>query len=183
SRLRAAGGVLVDLLYPTRCVACGAFGPVLCERCSALLTRATGAGRCPNCCAAWEGEHNCPGCVHWDALDGGISAYEMAGPARAVVHALKYRRARVVVPRMAAANSSALDGREFDAILPVPLHPTRYRERGFNQAELLAAGLEGPLISGLRRVRRTGRQVGSDMAARRANVAGAFAFEGQSLAG
>ena len=71
-------------------------------------------------------------------------------------------------------------------IVPVPLHPSRRRERGFNQSELLAAGLVRALGSGwwggaascrracLRRKRATPPQTGLSVAARRENLRGAF---------
>jgi ComF family protein len=65
-------------------------------------------------------------------------------------------------------------------LVPVPLHPRRRRERGFNQAELLAAALGrryGLVVASGVLVRRkdTAPQTGLSAAARRANVAGAFA--------
>jgi ComF family protein len=70
-------------------------------------------------------------------------------------------------------------------IVPVPLHPSRRRERGFNQSELLAAGLAHALkrrhgsapriaASCLRRKRATAPQIGLSVAARRENLRGAF---------
>ena len=86
---RVANAAL-DLVYPRRCVACGRFGLLLCPRCAAEMEPAYGApGRCPMCHGAWAGPLNCPRCTHWDALDGGFAAFEMAGPARKAVHALK----------------------------------------------------------------------------------------------
>jgi ComF family protein len=70
--------------------------------------------------------------------------------------------------------------------MPVPLHPSRQRERGFNQAELLAAGVANALKKGkrrlelrvakdcLRRRRATPPQTGLTLAARRENPRGAF---------
>jgi predicted amidophosphoribosyltransferase len=64
------------------------------------------------------------------------------------------------------------------ALTFVPLHPRRRRQRGFNQAERLAAelarGLGVPLLSGLTRLRATPAQVGLSQAERRANLVGAF---------
>jgi ComF family protein len=73
-------------------------------------------------------------------------------------------------------------------VMPVPMSPERLRERGYNQAALLARGLADlaglPFQSaGLRRVRHTASQVGLNVEARRANVQGAFAAEGQHVAG
>jgi predicted amidophosphoribosyltransferase len=65
-----------------------------------------------------------------------------------------------------------------DVLVPVPLHPTRLRARGFNQAALLARALgerlDRSVIENLRRVRFTPPQVGLGRAARSANVTGAF---------
>ncbi|MBA3944292.1 MAG: ComF family protein [Herpetosiphonaceae bacterium] len=70
-----------------------------------------------------------------------------------------------------------------DAIVPVPLYARRQRERGFNQAELLAQGiglrLDLPLLAqGLCRKRPTHQQVGLDRTERRANMVGAFRWQG-----
>jgi ComF family protein len=75
-----------------------------------------------------------------------------------------------------------------DVIVPAPLHPRRWRERGYNQAELLARPLAAatgvPLaLDALRRIRYTTPQVAVAGTQRRANVAGAFAGEAAVLAG
>lgn len=65
-----------------------------------------------------------------------------------------------------------------DLYVPVPLHPTRLRARGFNQAELLAGAIarrgQRPLALALERVRATPPQVGSSLTARRGNLQAAF---------
>lgn len=73
-------------------------------------------------------------------------------------------------------------------VVPVPLHRARKRERGFNQAEALAAGVARslglPLNSGiLHRIRPTPPQTGLSYSARRRNVQGAFEVRGRSLRG
>jgi len=76
-----------------------------------------------------------------------------------------------------------------DALLPVPLAERRLRRRGFNQAEMLASWLAGPLglqVDGqlLRRSHDTPAQQGLDAAARRRNLRGAFALsDPRALAG
>jgi ComF family protein len=67
-----------------------------------------------------------------------------------------------------------------DLVLPIPLHPRRERERGYNQSALLVEQLCRRLgwtadFELLRRIRRTRPQVGLTVAERRANVAAAFA--------
>jgi competence protein ComFC len=84
---------------------------------------------------------------------------------------------------MLAPNSLHLD-----VIVPVPLHPTRQRERGFNQAALLACELGihlgRPVVDGvLVRSRATHPQVGLGPDERRANVDGAFECANDDLAG
>ena len=71
-----------------------------------------------------------------------------------------------------------LDGRRFDLVVPVPLHPTRERERGFNQAtllaELLARQAAMPLSAALERIRYTITQTAYDRAERMENLHDAF---------
>lgn len=108
----------------------------------------------------------------------------MAGPARKLVHDLKYRYYRAIAPVMGRLLTEALPGLSFDASFVVPLHWSRLRERGFNQSELLLRNTPLPQPSpGLARVRRTDRQVGQRIAERRTNVAGAFVYAGPSLSG
>jgi ComF family protein len=98
------------------------------------------------------------------------------GTLRDIVHALKYdgRRslARPLAARMRDAGASVLLGA--DAAVPVPLHPSRRRERGFNQAYDLARHLGLPVAAALRRVRPTVPQVSLAAARRHGNVRGAF---------
>lgn len=174
----------LDLLYPSRCCSCGAFGPILCVTCRADMPPALGPGHCPNCSARWDGPLNCPGCEHWRALSGGLAACEMAGPARSLVHAFKYSRIAAALPEMAAAMALLRDQRPLDVCYPVPLHPSRERSRGFNQAARLVEALGWPPGPGrLARVRKTKTQVGLPFHRRRANVSGAFAYDGPSLRG
>ena len=71
-----------------------------------------------------------------------------------------------------------LAGRRFDLIVPVPLHPAKKRERGFNQAELLAAALQRHsgirVQNALQRTRYTRTQTQFDRSERMDNLKGAF---------
>jgi ComF family protein len=77
-----------------------------------------------------------------------------------------------------ALDDERLRGCEFDIIVPVPLHPTRQRERGFNQAsllaELLTARISIPRKPVLKRVRYTTTQTALDRAERMENLHNAF---------
>jgi ComF family protein len=73
-----------------------------------------------------------------------------------------------------------------EAIVPVPLHPSRERQRGYNQSTLLARALgerlDLPVVEAVSRVRNTGKQVGLDRRKRQDNVKGAFACPRPELA-
>jgi ComF family protein len=186
---RQVGGIARQagaLVFPERCVSCGRFGALLCLACAARMEPATGPGRCPNCSARWTKPLNCHLCAAWDSrlLDGGRAAFEMAGPARHLVHALKYGGVRAAARPMAARMLPLWQPGQFDAAIPVPLHRARRRARGFNQAEVLLRELGWPLAPGrLVRVRKTKTQVGLHARERRANVQGAFTYHGPPLDG
>jgi ComF family protein len=97
---------------------------------------------------------------------------------KAIVHALKYdpraTLARHLAARMREAGAEVLAGA--DAVVPVPLHSSRERSRGFNQARELARHLGPPVIDALVRVRKTSAQADLPKAKRDTNVRGAFAI-------
>lgn len=96
---------------------------------------------------------------------------------RTAIHALKYegRRslARPLSTLMIRRAGDVLTGA--DAVVPVPLHPSRHRTRGFNQASDLARRLGPPVVHLLRRVRATTPQADLPAADRHRNVRDAFA--------
>jgi ComF family protein len=100
------------------------------------------------------------------------------GRLRDVIHAFKYDArptiARHLSRRMARAGAALLDAA--DAVVPVPLHRSRERTRGFNQARELARHLGAPMRDDLIRTRRTGTQADLPAGKRQANVRGAFAL-------
>ena len=114
------------------------------------------------------------------AFDRARAPLRYEGVGKKLVHALKYRAYTRVVEKVAAPVMWEMVRRDgpFDAIVPVPLHRSRLKERGFNQAELLARGiahrLSVPLSDTLQAVRSTRDQVKLSAAERRANVADAF---------
>jgi len=177
----AAG--LATFFFPSRCRACGADlgggGPaMLCRACRAAL-----AAPLP---AAWEALCALPG-----AATPTFRRFPYDGPAGAAVRLLKYERRRKMAATLAAGTAplAAASGRLYniDCIVPVPLHPRRRRERGFNQAEEMGKEIAAAvhvdfLPRGLARVRDTTPQVKLTGEERRRNVIGAFAARGD-LAG
>jgi ComF family protein len=100
-------------------------------------------------------------------------------PLARAVRALKFRGHRAVAATLGEAMARVLPSGPHDLVVPVPLHVARLRERGYNQAVLLARALARTaglhvMPSGLVRRRPTPAQADLDAVARRANVRGAF---------
>jgi len=171
----------VDAVFPPRCVTCRAFGRFVCDDCSAQMTQA----RHPRCDVCWQpgADSLCARCRHEPpAFTSVRSVYPYGGPARDLVHALKYSGVSAVAPVMAIEMAeSLLDWKpEVTVIVPVPMAGFRRRRRGYNQAELLAreVGRRAGIPVAVRALsRRAGpSQVEQpDEAARRANAREAFA--------
>ena len=183
-------GAIVSLLYPPVCTICGAnvrAGEYLCDQCEAKTARII-APFCQKCSEPFEGAitgtFTCANCAHRAIhFDAAVAAYRSRGIVRQIVHDFKYGRQIYLRHLMARWLYAALDderlrGRRFDIIIPVPLHPTRQRERGFNQATLLAELLsaEIPIQSkpALERIRYTTTQTALDRAGRMENLHNAF---------
>lgn len=174
--------LLADLLFPPRCVGCRQPGPELCERCLATLARFP-EPRCPRCdlptplprCAACQRGQ-------FPALAGMRVIGPHTDPLQAAIHALKYNRRRALAQPLGdllAAHWRHAPGAPLDALLPVPLHPARLQERGFNQSALLAEAMAPHLALPVRtdllqRTRATRPQVGLGRQERLHNVADAF---------
>jgi ComF family protein len=109
---------------------------------------------------------------------------------REAIHSFKYKNVRALAEPLGnlLVDFWAKLPDPVDVLVPVPLHRRRVRERGYNQAQLLAQHL-GAAVSVcvvcdvLRRVRYTTSQVGLGMPERRENVAGAFSCTGNRLQG
>jgi ComF family protein len=171
----------LDLVFPPQCAGCKARGHALCSECRASIPYMT-APVCPICGRSNYAPTVCHACrAHPPLVDGTTVAAMFAHPVRECIHALKYegqRRYAAVLAEIAAPVFATLP--EPDAIVPVPLHPARERERGFNQSALIARHLAAKrgvsvMPGWLARTRDTTPQVGRNLAARRANVAEAFA--------
>jgi ComF family protein len=111
---------------------------------------------------------------------GAIGEYD--GVLREIIHALKYQGRRSTASRLAAvmAERGAAILAGADAVVPVPLHSRRERERGFNQAADLARGVGMPVLHVLRRLHSTRPQVELPAAERHRNVKDAFEVVGRS---
>jgi len=177
-----------DLLFPPTCVACGRAGYRICPRCAQLVlpTPQTICRRCGRAQAVQV--DRCNHCTDDAAfpLQRARAAALHASPLREWIHLLKYEGRRDLAPLLARYLAAALDQPDWreiiprlDAVAPVPLHGERLRERGYNQAELLAQALcerrRLPLCVDLvQRSKFTRSQVGLNGAERKENVKDAF---------
>lgn len=179
-----------DLLFPKRCALCGREGILLCPSCAAGLPRLSGplCSRCGLPCTPGEA---CSACAaHPLPLEGLRSLWAMESGARQLVHQLKYGGLRALADPLGAELAAMVRAWRppVDAVAPVPLHPRRLRERGFDQAELLAQSLSQAsgldVMRGLRRTRATPQQARTlSREERGRNLANAFVWEGEGIAG
>jgi ComF family protein len=170
SATRSAFNFLLDLLYPPRCGGCGKFGVGWwCAECQART--------------AWLKEQE--RIREIDVAPGQslmvISSAIFEPPLREGIHAFKYEGTPQLASTFAHSMFEAwrVSGLAADLIVPVPLHASRLRERGFNQSELLVKHLNRttgipiePKV--LRRIRHTQQQAHLSAAERKANVRDAF---------
>lgn len=128
---------LVDLLLPPACAGCGRYGAALCGACRGSFRRASRDG------ARFMAAD--PGIVVGDSLQLALAAFTYEGSLRRALQRLKYGgAARLAEPLALACREDfvhllALVGRA--PLVPVPVHTSRLRQRGYNQAALLAQAL------------------------------------------
>lgn len=165
---------LLDLLMPPACAGCGRPGALFCPRCVSNLvppSRSDDRFVAPDAAV-----------VLGDALLLGTAAFAYAGPIRRALAALKYTGAARLAPILADVALPALETLMRISgpatLVPVPVHEERRRERGYDQAELIARALaratESTCQPLLERVRPTTKQHRLDRAGRLANLRDAF---------
>ncbi|MFB3925901.1 MAG: ComF family protein [Syntrophales bacterium] len=187
---------LVDLLFPVRCVGCDSLikegdGGPFCERCISKI-HFIKSPICPRCgipFRAGGSDHLCGECIRtrqYFTMARSVGLYETA--LLNAIHRFKYGKStaagKALGKIMALFDFPGLEMRRFSVIMPVPLHPDRLRERGFNQSLILAREIAGhhclPLdFTSLKRKRYTEPQIGLGKDARSPNVRGAFEVGGK----
>lgn len=179
--LRQLGRQLGDLLLPGNCLLCAAPSreTLLCPACAADLPSQP-EDSCPQC-----GEQSAPGlrcgtCLkHAPHFASTTALFRYDFPANRLVQALKYGHQLAVAAWLGELLSEHLRDHAADLVVPLPLHPERLRERGFNQAieiaRPIARKLGKPLaLEALHRIRATPPQAELKLKARAKNVRGAF---------
>lgn len=182
---------ILDLIYPRSCHGCRVSNPTaspyLCWNCFADISfiQPPFCSVCGDPVAGYiDHDYVCSGC-HGEAphFDQARSCAYLRGVLREMIHTLKYNGGSWLIPdlgQILAAGAKVLfDLHRIDSVMFVPLYPRKERERGFNQAELLARLLAktiGKRVEGrcLRRVKMTPSQTSLTASKRIINVRGSF---------
>jgi ComF family protein len=194
STLFAGAASVVAALLDQDCRLCTAHSgsALLCRDCMAMLQPAKGA--CPQCAMPSMRNELCGQCLRTPpAFDATLAAMRYAHPADILIRQLKFGAqlpiAKLLADRLLDSVRHRLD--TVDLVIPMPLHPSRLTERGFNQAmELLRplrAMLPGRILpEGARRTRATPAQASLPADQRRSNLKGVFScdlrLEGRRIA-
>lgn len=188
---------LLDIIYPPRCPMCEDIilpgRGLVCPDCKQKLPYIGERGCC--CCGrpldAEEKEY-CRDCVRKDhAFDQGISVWGYNETVRRSIHRYKYRQKREYAAFYIEEMTKLLAGKLFlwepELLIPIPVHKSRLRQRGYNQAALLAEGLSRRLSIPMRediliRSKKTLPQKELSVRERRNNLRQAFTAVKGSLA-
>ncbi len=179
---------ILDFVYPAHCLLCG--HPLatptggICDGCRSSLNVIDGPG-CLRCgCPTDPRQSGCRNCADKQFRFSRMRTLASFNPQmQRMIHLLKYRGkcrvGRVLGDALgkAVSEDSALGTAEM--VVPVPLHSSRERERGFNQSAIIARAIDAHLRIGVRedvlkRVRPTETQTTLDIAQREGNVSNAF---------
>lgn len=182
--------LLLALLYPRRCLSCGKFGEYICQSCSFKINLVD-KNICPVCERPAVAGKTHPRCQTKYSLDGLTSIFFYQGVVREAIKKIKYKPfafdisqnlASLALEKIAQDPLFSFFGQVLKKkpfLVPIPLHPSRERKRGFNQSEvfgkILGQDWDLPVIKDLLlRKRVTKPQVRLKGKARRENVKGAF---------
>lgn len=177
------------MFFPKRCVGCGHEGEFICLSCRHTIGRIY-APVCPLCGRPQASGVLCPSCINWEAAITGIRApFRFNGVIREAVHQLKYHNLREISGLLAVFLNDYLNRYPIscDILVPVPLHPKRLRERGYNQSGLLArelSKLNGIPVSEsclIRSIHSFSQAKTSSVRERLKNVSGIFAVKNDAL--
>ncbi len=169
-----------QLLPAQPCVLCGTMSHagLWCAACDGALPYFD-AAHCPVCACNTPDGSLCGHCLtHPPAFHHTVAAFSYHFPIDQLIQALKYHRQLALAPCFAEKLLNRIDERP-DLIIPMPLHPEKLKERGFNQASLIAAPIAQALGIALNeaachRLRNTPSQTSLPWRERESNVRDAF---------
>ena len=188
--LRILAEATLNALYPPHCAQCNAETPSgvdLCATCAGQASRIE-PPFCRQCSQPFDGDitgefvcHQCRGrTLHFECA---VARYRSRGVVRDYIHRFKYDRQYYLRHPLAdwlmeALEDERIASQPFDAFVPVPLHRARFRDREFNQAEVLARLLAKrsgkPVLRALQRIRYTSTQTRLNREQRMENLRNAF---------
>jgi ComF family protein len=143
---------------------------------------------CPRCAEISPDRLVCGRCIKSPPIVARTQiAFEFEHELRALVHQLKYGKQLHLTRLFAQLMADAIETDGVEALVPIPLHPTRLRERGYNQAleiaRMLGKQLDLPVIHALTRPRATASQTQLNAQQRKQNLKSAFAYKPETLQG
>lgn len=190
--LRQVQQIVLDLVYPPSCVCCGEPGAWLCQGCVSTIEHFP-TPHCIKCDLPLPMRSSTMLCERCERqpmpyLDGIRTLGPHTGALRQAIHAFKYEKHPELALRLGWLLVEAWQERarfQIDGLLPIPLHPDRERERGFNQSErlaqLMSQHLNTPMCDNiLTRTRNTLSQVGLSGSERQQNMKDAFVASPQA---
>lgn len=181
---------VLDFLFPKRCVQCKKVGDYLCSDCFSYLSFDV-KNLCLVCQRPVPDNLTHRACLKRYAINGCFSAIPYNKTAKKLIYNFKYK------PYLSSLNiflgdilyESLSQNEDFNRVLksskdwvfvPIPLHPLKFRKRGYNHAEILAKEIgkrfNVKVIELLKRVRDTKSQYGLKLPQRKKNIKGAFSI-------
>lgn len=181
---------ILDFVFPKRCVSCKKMGDYICSNCFSYLSFNEKA-ICLVCNRASINELTHPGCKGKYRIDGSFSAIVYNPIAKKLIYRFKYKPFlldlqsllselfyEAIIQNELIMKAIEQSSHEAIALVPVPLHSSKLRKRGYNQAEVLAKGLSQrlkiPFENALVRVKNTKSQFKLGQQERKDNIKNAF---------
>lgn len=186
---------ILELIFPSQCFGCKKEGAFLCGECKKDLRQIP-----PSCFVCGKlkpgfkkivAGRTCESCRKKSKIYAYLSPFSYAGIFSDLVHGLKYRRITSLDATLAELlaeylSKFAVEFPKNSVIIPIPMHKSRLRVRGFNQSELIARRLGGLINLGvenriLQKSKKTAPQVGLSGEKRRNNIVGSFSIANLAL--
>lgn len=175
-------------IFPPRCVVTDQLTPALDIQPGLVEKWRPKKDLCPRCAEISPRGLVCGRCLKSPPIMARTQiAFEFEHELRALVHQLKYGKQLHLTRLFAELMADAIETDGVEALVPIPLHRTRLRERGYNQAleiaRMLGKQLDLPVIDALQRPHATESQTHLNAQQRRQNLKSAFTYCADSLTG
>lgn len=155
---------LVGVFAPYNCLVCGREGALVCKHCLPVLA-STKRSSCFLCNKLTKGWQTCPTCRRHTSMRGVYIGSHYESQVKQLLRMLKYERAVASATVLARMLAPTIEAQKFSLVTAIPSTSGRYRQRGYNQAALIAHRLARncklPYAECLARLGQS-RQVGTD---------------------